>query len=128
MAAARLPPVSRTLRIVVTWLLALALPLQGWAAASMLGCGPGHEPPAVQVMEGHGQHADHAHHHDDSDAAASTTSCSACAACCVGFALRAQAPQVAEPPAGQAAPVLPATTAVSFVTGGPERPPRAAFA
>jgi hypothetical protein len=91
----------------------------------MLGCGPGHEPPAVQVMEGHEHHA---HHDEDSDAAASSTSCSACAACCVGFALRAQAPQVAPSPAGHAAPVLPPATAVSFVTGGPERPPRTVLA
>ena len=32
---------SRILRITLMWLLALAVPAQGFAAASMLGCGPG---------------------------------------------------------------------------------------
>ena len=33
---------SRFLRIALLWLLALAVPAQGFAAASMLNCGPGH--------------------------------------------------------------------------------------
>lgn len=32
----------RNLRIVLMWLMALAVPIQGYAAAAMFGCGPGH--------------------------------------------------------------------------------------
>lgn len=50
---------SSWLRITLTWLLALALPLQGYAAQSMFPCGSGHSVPAVRVASEH--HGDIAH-------------------------------------------------------------------
>jgi hypothetical protein len=55
-------------RIWLTAVLLLALPVQGYAVASMLACGAGGTHPAHAGQAGHGQHAgtadhaDHAHH------------------------------------------------------------------
>ena len=52
----------RLLRTVLTWLLVLALPAQGYAAQTMLFCGPGHHGAAVSgavhdtAAHGHGEH------------------------------------------------------------------------
>ena len=45
-------------RIVLAWLVVVALPAQGFAAAAMLSCGPGHERMAGAVEAGHA-HASH---------------------------------------------------------------------
>ena len=126
------------------WLLVAALPLQGWAAATMIHCGPGHRHIAGAALQGH----DHSHHHGaalvDHDVAASDVDgvdhnflsdphrpqklemgkCSACAACCTTAVLPATV--LAFDPVALTdfvAPILPQTVAV-FLTDGPERPPR----
>ena len=48
----------RDLRFVLMWLLILAVPAQGFAAASMLNCGPGHHRTPVAHS-----HAGHSHEH-----------------------------------------------------------------
>ncbi|MEP7069822.1 MAG: hypothetical protein ABI789_11295 [Usitatibacter sp.] len=133
---------SRSIRILLAWALAALLPLQGYAAAAMISCGPMHAHQAAMASH----HADHAgHHHGDDESAGEPASgsggdvpalpdrfkfkCSACAACCTGAA----APS----------PALPAVTATksqpvtalffdwsdrSIVHPGLERPPRAALA
>lgn len=125
------------------WLLLLALPLQGFAAATLRHCGSGqHQRPAAvaagpaathHAAAGHAQaQAHHAtagaptaqHQHAAGKAALATTKCSACAACCMGVALPAAAPALvavapAMPPAG---PV--ATRHVDFLADGLDRPPR----
>ena len=68
----------------VMWFLALAVPVQGFAAASMVGCGTGHGATGIQShaqgMHGHQAAASHAHdghadvmahagHHHHADAA-----------------------------------------------------------
>jgi hypothetical protein len=127
------------------WLLALALPIQGLAAATMVNCAVGHEHhgalPAAAVPIAIALHAHDAgvarqpHEHGavasdhraaDNGVAPILHKCSACAACCMGLAL---------PSAGSSAPELPlavavalpapAVHAVAFLTGGPDRPPRA---
>lgn len=40
---------SRILRVVLTWMLAVALPLQGYAVHAMAACGPAHHRSAVEV-------------------------------------------------------------------------------
>lgn len=66
----------RLLRTVLTWLLVLALPAQGYAAQAMLFCGPAHHGTVVSVAvddpaaHGHVEHrgrghADADHHHPD---------------------------------------------------------------
>jgi hypothetical protein len=51
---------SMVLRTVLALLLAVALPLQGWAAATMLHCGPAHDRPAVGQFAADA-HAAHGH-------------------------------------------------------------------
>ena len=69
----------RLFRIALLWLIALSMPVQGIAAASMAVCGPSHARMAQAVMtdavhdhathgHNHASHGDHApmpHHHDD---------------------------------------------------------------
>jgi hypothetical protein len=66
-------------RLLVVWFIALALPIQGVASATMAHCGPGHQPmhvaagtPSVpQAAQPHAAGAAHAHHqpHDEGAAA-----------------------------------------------------------
>jgi hypothetical protein len=140
---------NRIFKIWLLWLLIMAIPVQGLAAAAMLSCGSAHaaSPQAAHVHIGHSQSdaMDHHHHHDTAssghasdevmDAPAghgssgqhkhTISSCSACAACCLGAAVI---------PSGLA--LIPIYTSVElvavspsqFVTGhipaGLERPPR----
>jgi hypothetical protein len=119
-------------------LLALALPLQGYAAAAMVFCGP--EKPAVtQVVSSNAgmshHHADtrkaelamhsghdHASSHDKSSSA-SSSSCSSCAACCVGVPSM-HAPLAAVQPLPVIRPLLfPLSGFVGYTPENPERPP-----
>lgn len=121
-------------------LLALAIPLQGYAAAAMVFCGP--EKPAVTMAASIADHAGMAHHHmeaqdagpvqhDDASHAAShdksstssSTSCSSCAACCVGV-LPVHAPLAAVQPLPLLHPVAsPLSGFVGYTPENPERPP-----
>lgn len=131
---------SAVVRVLLMWLLVVALPMQGVAAATMQFCGPGHHPQRVQAADdGHvAAHADEAdaHHALSADKATGAgdlsqhgkLKCSACAACCAGSAL---------PPAAIALPfVKPTIERVSVVPPtyvGPdalalEKPPRYSLA
>ncbi|MGB7194680.1 MAG: hypothetical protein WBD81_14595 [Collimonas pratensis] len=119
-------------------LLALAIPLQGYAAAAMVFCGP--EKPAVTMTVGVADHAGMAHHHMDAKAQdagqvqhddashagshdKSSTSCSSCAACCVGV-LPVNAPLAAVQPLPVIHPLLfPLSGFVGYTPENPERPP-----
>lgn len=149
------------------WLLALAVPVQGFAAASMLRCGPGHH----GTVSGH-SHADHdhdGHPHDDAMGAGSveaqdeahahaddigggvttsnpgdpsdldaapahgldkvkTGSCSACASCCTATALLSKALTFGASPAPESFQPLALRSVATFLTEGPERPPRSILA
>lgn len=135
------------LRSLFVWLLALALPLQGIAAAGMQACGPTHGhtgPVAASVHDaGHGHAGAHPVHGDvhgeahapavghpsaGAELPAAGHQCGACAACCPAVAL----PSVLVLPAAPASESLviasvPARLA-SFVPPGLERPPRALLA
>lgn len=134
----RLDPMHRTVRLFLLWLLAVALPMQGAAAAAMLHC---------SQAQGAGQVATqaHAHHHDHAalqghadagharfatpdDHAAGKTGCSACASCCHALALPAPAIVLPAQEPAFTPFALPAHAAVVFLTDGPERPPRALLA
>jgi len=111
------------------WLLTLAIPVQGFAAASMLGCGTGHQ----RAAGGH-SHALVTHRHavdvpqHSHDGESSKASCSACASCCMSAALPAT-PVVFEATHMPDSFVLLAPHRVaSFIGGGPERPPRSILA
>jgi hypothetical protein len=99
----RLRRMTRTLRSVLTWLLLVAVPLQGYAAAGMLFCGAlGERAPVAAGAAHHHDHAssplDSTHLHEaaaaasDDDAAWDLHSvmhgkCSACSTCCSVSAL-----------------------------------------
>lgn len=138
----------RLLRIVLTWLLALALPAQGYAAQAMLFCGPVHDRAAASAAAGH-DHAAHEHGGMGHDAAPSSgmpddaqaeasdgkaagkvsqAKCSACASCC---SMAAIASSHALPPADLASfeyALAPFEPYGGRTAGGLERPPKARLA
>ena len=149
-SAARLGSMKRFVRCFVMWLLVLALPVQGFAASTMLLCGTGHHGTAQAIEGGH----DHASHmpmgaqdladssaHDqaaqatpsDDESAIGPQSakpakvvgkCSACAACCTVAFLPTNVIAFTAPAPSRAPPVVELTTVVGFFTDGPDRPPR----
>ena len=149
----RLSIMKRFARCFVMWLLVLALPVQGFAASTMLLCGAGHHGSA-QATEGGHDHASHMHmgtqvvsvvsespaHRHAAEAAppheGSAFSplaakhvkvmgkCSACAACCTFAFLPTTVIAFTAPAPSRALPVVELTTDVGFFTDGPDRPPR----
>jgi hypothetical protein len=145
---------SSIVRTLVLCLLALALPLQGLAAATMLHCGPSHHARIVSASAAH-DHAAHghgaargAHSHDDraadgsaavdaanpqtpnylGDSSLAKAKCSACASCCSAVALPASIAEI--PVVQQHASRFPPLSAQvePVVTDSPERPPRSFLA
>lgn len=144
----------RVLRITLIWLVALAVPVQGFAAVAMFGCGPGHHSttgapaPGVAMdklagdlpQHSHAGHSDLHADHDHAGAAdadhaqvlkahgtsgkAGESACSPCASCCVVAALPAT--MVVFQPVPLVDLMMPfAPRGIgSFLTEGPERPPR----
>jgi hypothetical protein len=136
------------LKLVIVWLTALALPVQGLASATMTHCGPSHERMQVtQVGAGHHHGFDagvsfHSHraqtaaaadhppatahgaHQPDKFSDLGKYKCSSCASCCAGVALLSVMPRVAAP--DPTATVFAATEFAigAFATDGPDRPPR----
>lgn len=131
------------LRLMLLCLMAVALPVQGFAAAGALHCATMHERMQVASMHHHDDGVDH-HHvqaatpHDmqNSDAGPDDGAarvgghfkCSACAACCVGLGLPASTISVPPGPAEGMSPSSVSRAVAPFFTGGPERPPRAVLA
>ncbi|MBV8037130.1 hypothetical protein [Roseateles sp.] len=137
---------SRFWRIALTWLLAVALPIQGYAAQTMLLCGPaGHQGGVMEERAAHGH--DHARMiggeahvmgdagvavHDADEAqpahAKHAGKCSLCSACCNAVAIMASAVSIAVAP-----PDLPEVPTVQVardrvMVGGLDRPPRSSRA
>lgn len=139
-------------RTLLVWLLVLAVPAQGMAAATMAFCGPNHHEgasarAATIVASEHAHHGDslsvhgldagasadmasadtasvNAHPAAEKASQASQKKCSACASCCSLGALLSTVPVV---PATDPAPavfitVVPSVLAVA--ADGPDRPPR----
>ncbi len=124
------------LRSLIVWLLLLALPYQGMAAAAMFACAPGHAKPAQVQLEHQVRDAQLAPCHeaaavahvpapDAQPAHADGDSCGTCAACGIGVAVL---PASFPPLAAQAPPVASAVFADSCLASvhlaQPERPPR----
>jgi hypothetical protein len=141
------------IRALLIWLLVLAVPAQGAAAATMAFCGPNHHGGGAAAQMQAAASADHAHHggaavadhehsqaaavaDEDSSAAASTAKvsdpskhkCSACASCCsVGAILSS----VLAVPAPVFTPTVFSAVVPSvdtFAADGPDRPPRIVLA
>jgi hypothetical protein len=122
----------RAIRIVMMCLLAVAVPMQGYAAAAMLHCAPAHkhEHKHQHPTAGHEAHEAHERHaqasgdvHDASD-----IKCSACASCCTGAPLPAAALPPLSSPAAHELAAAPTPLIAPFLTGGLERPPRPSLA
>ena len=139
------------MRIALMWLLALAVPVQGFAAASMLSCGPGHHgSAAVHSHDGHPHSHDHAvaegaHDHpavaeassgfsndspsgDHAESADldkwSKGTCSACASCCTAAALPSTVISFGVSASHDTFFAVVPGNVGAFLTDGPERPPR----
>jgi len=130
---------SPLLKTALAWILALALPMQGLAAATMLHCAL--EPTSAAVPEANahtGHHgaasadsavvqdaaAPHAAHHAGDAADHVGHQCSACAACVAGAVLPSAAPKVTPLDAGGTPLLAAAAHERSIVLAGLERPPR----
>lgn len=147
----------RFLRITLMWLIALAVPIQGSAAVTMFGCGPGHHGgmassqtamsdehgpetdlhphgAASQEVETHrheaGASVDHSHVTKASGAAHKTAkgNCTPCASCCVVAALPATVIQSEPVPLADFFVPVAHIGVSSFLADGLERPPRLALA
>lgn len=128
-------------------LLVLALPLQGYAAGTMLLCGPLHQgtmtaqsaPSAAHraAAPAHGAGHDHSPHMataqgsstDTADTGSTPTTkgyakCSLCAACCAVVALPSAPPVMGSDPATTHYVAAATATPAGFLTGGIDRPPR----
>jgi hypothetical protein len=141
------------LRLVFAWLLLLALPLQGHAAATVLQCGPAQRALAALAAAEAPAHAGHGHagghhaataashdahdgHHGpdvqaahdtqhDTASADSGHGCFACAAACHGVGLAGDAPRIHLPPAPQVHADGPFQGFESRPPPVPDKPPRA---
>jgi hypothetical protein len=138
--------VNKTVRWVVTLLLALSLPLQGFAATSMLMCGPSHQVPSQSMPAHHATAQPHAHdmaaanaaHHgavaapgdsDDAGNGAETyRKCSQCAACNVTLAPAPPLLVLHEARVADHYEPVQIEPGAGFLTGGIERPPRSILA
>lgn len=135
---------TKLVRLMLVWLMLLAIPFQGIASAAMLSCvhdapgAPSHTAGAVPASASAGHchdaapQATPAMHHADAashDGHDHDSRCSACAVCCMGAAI-APLPAVAGAPA--AAALLHVATANHRLPAVdlalPERPPRPSLA
>ena len=133
----------RWFRRAVMFLLAVALPLQGVAAATMISCAPGQHDHGSGHFRSHDHRsassavAEHSHaaktspHSHDGKrdlSKASQHKCSACASCCTGAAVPSEEVTFDTVKSTDHFAPLVARRVPAFVTEGLERPPRAFLA
>lgn len=117
----------RLRRLLLMLLLACAVPMQGYAAAAMLHCLPGHGDAAVDK---HHPSTGADEHHTAQQGAQphAAHKCGSCATCGAAAMLPC-AERMLLPDAPEGGVVSTASLlAVSFVSEGPERPPKPAIA
>lgn len=136
---------SKFWQIALSWLLAVALPVQGYAAQAMLMCGPAHHQRAAIHDHASHDHGDLAvdlavfvpshsdvkgspdaslDHHAKMAKSGQTTKCSACSSCCSAAAITASVHALEVIPQHvPAVATIPVGNAVDLI-GGLERPPR----
>jgi hypothetical protein len=127
--------------MLMIWLLAVAIPVQGWAAGTRVACGAAHHGAAAVTAEASASALAHYHRHDhhqmeqagqgaqDIPAAGAghkhAGSCSTCAACCVGAAIITAALAIMPVPGTTAVLIAePSSAYTGHIPDGPERPPR----
>jgi hypothetical protein len=143
------------IRTLLIWLLVLAVPAQGAAAATMTFCGPDHhgggaaatQQAAPAAHAHHGSDADSAHEHvdiagqadEETSAAASSAAsaksghasqskCSACASCCSFGAILSTVLAVPAPVVAPTVFCAVVPSVDTFAADGPDRPPRIVLA
>jgi hypothetical protein len=136
---------SCAVRVVIAFILALAIPLQGIAAATMAACGPAVGHPSIEeIGQGLVAEATAMHHHVHSspqarsDAAPhsqrsghdklSKAKCSVCASCCAGAAMPSTFVVFDSVVLTESFAPAVATGTPAFLTAGLERPPRTVLA
>jgi len=126
------------LRILVLWLLMAGVPLQGYAAATMLLCAPPATPaaPAHLAAMTHGEHdhaamlaaqahGDHQDRQDQPGTHHGDAKCAGAAFCCTGAPLAGVMPKAPSLPDARGAPVPFDSAAPAAVDlAGLERPPK----
>ena len=124
------------LRTLLIWLLLAGVPLQGFAASTMLLCAPPAAPMAAvpaAVMDEHHDHAamvaaqQHASHgeNDSPGHHGQDAKCAGAAFCCTGAPLATRMPMAPALPDAGSAPIPFETTAPAAVDlAGIERPPK----
>nr|WP_295769241.1 hypothetical protein [Rhodoferax sp.] len=133
------------LRILLAWILMTALPVQGFAAASMLFCGMGAQHHSASAADAPHDHTAMLAHADDEHSYTKATvatrgalpnaqkntqnnkqhKCSICAACCNGVALVGLQQSMAVAPAAQAELAEPLVLIHTIPSPVPDKPPRA---
>lgn len=133
------------LRLLLAWIVMFAIPIQGFAAATMLYCGPGmahqgqaavaeHRHPAGTPAHEHAQAKPKAKAGPDTGALKLSDGlgapnlmhkCGVCAACCNAVAIAQTPVSVAPEMAAYAEPGGPPTAAYSRPSLVPDKPPRA---
>jgi len=142
-------------RSVLTWLLVLAMPVQGMAAIGMQHCAPAQEHMhpggvAASVAHGHGNGHERQYPAAANDAAPAASNeapapelahstaavssgftgdakCSACAACCPALGLPNRALHLPALPSAASLAPLPMAAVPSFIPAGLDRPPRSSL-
>ena len=114
------------IRLLLAWLVMAAIPLQGFAAASMLFCGAAAGQGTAVVAMADGPHDHAAHRHGDGDAAGKAShSCATCATCCHSAAIT-ETPRVpALPPLAGTLAAQPFLLILARPSAVPDKPPRA---
>lgn len=141
---------SLLVRTLLIWLLVLAIPAQGVAAATMAFCGPKHHGGVAAASAGLAATAGHvrggleatvAHEHPRADTnapvaddpgvsakakigSADQHKCNVCGACCSTGALMSAVPTVVAADAASTAFSTVVATVDPFAADGPDRPPR----
>jgi hypothetical protein len=146
------------LRFVIVCLVALTLPIQAMASATMVRCGPGHQgthaatsdqarhSPASHEHQTNRAEPPHSHEVTAADAAPDAASpglytaqtetftkltndkCSACASCCSACAIVSAFPRVPVPDVAPTVFVATAPAVEAPAADGPDRPPRVLLA
>jgi ABC-type Zn2+ transport system substrate-binding protein/surface adhesin len=122
--------VRKLIQIFAIWLIAIILPVQGFAAVSMMNCEKPQSQHIHESVSGHshehheGAAESHAHKHQD-DTKHACNHCSKCSVCCSGLVFAASGDDLKHH-------LIVAGTAIGFInphftshiSSGPERPPR----
>jgi hypothetical protein len=121
---------SALFRTLLLWLMVLAVPAQGWAAASMALCGQKHHGVAEQQAQpprlDTGVTAAHApcHEADAPVDSADQHQCNVCSSCCSVGALISAVPALPDCEAALPLFATVVSTIDPFAADGPDRPPR----